>query len=110
MNKIETISIITPCKNAGRFLSDTLELLYQQTALKKQRVLMEHIIVDGDSIDNTSAILSEFPASSVICEKDSGMYDAVAKGLKIAKGDIIGYLNAGDILFPWAFDVLIDIF
>lgn len=38
------------------------------------------------------------------------MYDALAKGLRKSTGDIVGYLNAGDILFPRAFDVLVDVF
>jgi hypothetical protein len=38
------------------------------------------------------------------------MYHALAKGLACADGDIVGYLNAGDILFPWAFDVLLEVF
>jgi hypothetical protein len=38
------------------------------------------------------------------------MYDALSKGLSQASGDIVGYLNAGDILFPWAFDVLLEVF
>jgi hypothetical protein len=51
-----------------------------------------------------------FPYAIFRSEPDTGMYDALGKGLSMAGGDIIGYLNAGDVLFPWAFDVLLDIF
>jgi glycosyltransferase involved in cell wall biosynthesis len=104
------ISLITPCRNAGDLLRSTLESIHGQTALKKALIELQHIICDGKSTDNTAAIASFYPDSHFISEPDTGMYDALAKGLSRVDGDIVGYLNAGDILFPWAFDVLLEVF
>lgn len=104
------VSIITPCRNAAPLLRDTLESLYSQSALSDGRVELEHLICDGASTDGTEAIAAGYPASSFVSEPDAGMYDALAKGLSRARGDIVGYLNAGDIYHPRAFDVLADVF
>jgi len=57
----------------------------------------EHIIIDGGSSDDTLEILKQYPHLNVISEPDQGMYDALNKGLKIATGDVIGFLNTDDI-------------
>ncbi len=66
--------------------------------------------MDGKSTDSTMEMMSRWPDSIIHSEPDNGMYDALAKGLRKSTGDIVGYLNAGDILFPWAFDVLLNVF
>ena len=105
-----TISIITPCRNAGRHLRDTLASLHGQRAVAAGRCRLEHVVMDGASADETRSVVEEFPATIYASEADRGMYEALAKGLRRTSGSIIGYLNAGDILFPWAFDVLLDVF
>ena len=61
---------------------------------------IEHIIVDGGSKDNTLEICNSFShVSKIISESDKGIYDAFNKGLKIATGDIIGFLNADDVFY-----------
>ena len=61
---------------------------------------IEHLIVDGGSKDNTLEICNSFPhVSKIISESDKGVYDAFNKGLKIATGDIIGFLNADDVFY-----------
>jgi glycosyltransferase involved in cell wall biosynthesis len=57
----------------------------------------EHIIVDGGSTDNTLRILNSYPHLKVLSEPDQGMYDALNKGLQIAAGEIIGFLNTDDL-------------
>ena len=109
-NGMRTISIITPCRNSAGLLKSTLHSLHTQTAILSGRCRLEHLVMDGDSTDSTMEVLSGWPDLIVQSEPDTGMYDALAKGLRKCTGDIIGYLNAGDILFPWAFDVLIDVF
>lgn len=104
------IHFITPCRHAASSLGCTLESLYSQKALVEGHCKLEHLIIDGASTDHTASIASAFPESRFLSEPDEGMYDALAKGLSRATGDIVGYLNAGDILFPWAFDVLMDVF
>jgi glycosyltransferase involved in cell wall biosynthesis len=80
------------------------------------RVELQYIICDGGSSDATleiiEAILAQRPESCVtlLSEKDSGLYDALAKGLQLADGDICAYINAGDYYNEHAFDVVLDIF
>jgi glycosyltransferase involved in cell wall biosynthesis len=57
----------------------------------------EHIIVDGGSTDGTLETLMHYPHLKVISESDQGMYDALNKGLEIATGEIIGFLNTDDM-------------
>jgi glycosyltransferase involved in cell wall biosynthesis len=109
-NKSIKISLITPCRNSESLLSCTLESIYSQSALAGGSCSLEHLICDGNSSDNSREIAARFPNSGFISEPDTGMYDALSKGLSQASGDIVGYLNAGDILFPWAFDVLLEVF
>jgi glycosyltransferase len=61
---------------------------------------IEHIIIDGGSKDNTLKTCKSFPhISKIVSEPDKGVYDAFNKGLKLATGDIIGFLNADDVFF-----------
>ncbi len=104
------ISLVTPCRNAGHLLTDTIASIRNQRAVLRGRVSVEHIIIDGDSSDGTRELLAGVADIDFLSEPDTGMYDALAKGLRRARGGIVGYLNAGDILFPWAFDVLAEVF
>ena len=86
------ISIITICFNSSKTISKTLESVRDQ-----DYKLIEHIIVDGNSDDETINICKKFShISKIISEEDSGVYDAFNKGLKIASGDIVGFLNSDD--------------
>ena len=89
---MNSLSIITATYNAKATLRDCLG------SIKKQTVPVEHIIVDGMSTDATLDIAREYSNSltQIITEPDSGLYDAMNKGLKRAGGDIIGILNADD--------------
>ncbi|NLC87197.1 MAG: glycosyltransferase [Clostridiaceae bacterium] len=91
------ISIITATYNSEKTLKDTLESVLKQTYKD-----YEHIIVDGLSKDSTVQIVKEYKEKyngklRYISEKDSGIYDAMNKGIKMATGDIIGLLNSDDI-------------
>ena len=89
------ISIITISFNAKATIEKTLQSVANQ--LYKN---IEHIIVDGGSKDSTLEICNSFPhVSKIISEPDKGVYDAFNKGLKLATGDIIGFLNADDVFF-----------
>jgi glycosyltransferase involved in cell wall biosynthesis len=60
----------------------------------------EHIVVDGGSNDGTLQWLEKMSGLRSICEKDRGMYDAINKGLEMAKGDILAYLNCDEQYLP----------
>lgn len=111
MNKI---SIITPCLNAERHIAETIESVVGQSAILSGRVELEFIICDGASTDKTVEIASSYckdnDAIQLFSEPDTGMYAALAKGMKLASGDIIAYLNAGDFYNRYAFDIVLDLF
>jgi glycosyltransferase involved in cell wall biosynthesis len=88
------ISIITVCKNAENIIEKTI-----QSVLSQSYENIEYIIIDGASTDNTNAIIQKYrdQVSSSISEKDHGIYNAMNKGIKVATGDIVFFLNAGDI-------------
>lgn len=84
------VSVITPSLNGGKYIGNCIESVRNQTKN------VEHIIIDGDSSDDTLKIVRSYPDIKFISEPDKGMYDAINKGLKLANGDIVGYLNADD--------------
>src|SRR5581483_10348062 len=87
-----TISIITATYNSAATVRDTLHSIASQ-----QYPFIEHIIVDGQSKDDTLSIVKEFShVAKVISEKDNGIYDAMNKGVQLATGDVIGILNSDD--------------
>ena len=89
------ISIITISFNAKATIEKTLLSVANQSYEN-----IEHIIVDGGSEDSTVEICNSFPhISKIISEPDRGVYDAFNKGLKLAKGDVIGFLNADDVFY-----------
>ena len=99
--------MITPVYNGGELIRETIESVLGQTYSA-----VEYIIIDGNSSDNTLEVARSYGASiaELISEPDCGMYDALAKGLLRANGEIICYINAGDLLQPYALEVVVDIF
>lgn len=87
------ISIITITFNAEKELPATLRSLNEQTFRN-----FEHILIDGASTDHTLAVARELcgPDLRIISERDNGLYDAMNKGLKTARGKYVLFLNAGD--------------
>lgn len=91
------ISIITPCYNQEKFIGETIRSIAQNT----EGLDVEHIIVDGKSTDKTLEIIEEmaekYPHIRFISEPDTGQTNALNKGLKMATGDILAFLNADDV-------------
>ena len=86
------VSIITATYNSASTIGDTLKSVEDQTHSD-----IEHIIIDGQSKDDTLQILRKFQhLAKVISEPDKGIYDAMNKGISISTGDIIGILNSDD--------------
>jgi glycosyltransferase involved in cell wall biosynthesis len=92
------ISIVIPSYNCAEKLTGTLESVVAQ-----QRDLYEVIVVDGGSTDETLALLSEYgDGVKYLSEKDEGVYDAMNKGIELARGRYLYFLGAGDLLRPRA--------
>lgn len=93
------VSIVTPCYNSAEYLEQCILSIKGQ-----RRNNFEHIIVDGNSTDGTLDIIRKHEGTYPmrwISEKDGGMYEAIAKGFRMAKGDIFAWLNSDDMYMPW---------
>lgn len=88
-------SIITVTYNAGKVLEDTIQSVITQTYKN-----VEYIIVDGKSTDGTMDIVNRYREHihTIVSEPDKGLYDAMNKGINLATGDYLCFLNAGDEL------------
>jgi len=89
------ISIVTVCRNSAAVIERTIKSVIEQ-----QYDGIEYIIIDGASVDATVEIARRYEegVSRIVSEPDSGVYDAMNKGVKNAAGDYILFLNAGDFL------------
>ena len=90
------ISIITTTYNSGSTLRQTLESVLRQTYQD-----IEYWIIDGGSQDNTLELIRSFEPRfggklHYLSEPDKGIYDAMNKGIRMATGDVIGFLNSDD--------------
>lgn len=88
------VSIITACYNSGCTIADTLSSVSGQSYKP-----IEHILVDGLSTDRTLSTIEHYRdrISTLISEKDDGIYDALNKGIRCATGEIIGFLHSDDV-------------
>jgi glycosyltransferase involved in cell wall biosynthesis len=88
------VSIITVCYNSKATIEDTLRSIARQTYAD-----VDHIVVDGGSTDGTREIIDRHRnrIAKVVFEPDHGVYDAMNKGLALASGGVIGFLNADDV-------------
>ncbi len=88
-------SIITVTYNAAAVLEDTIQSVITQTYKN-----VEYIIIDGDSSDRTLEIANRYKEHihCIVSEPDKGLYDAMNKGIQLATGDYLCFLNAGDEL------------
>ena len=98
MCKKMKITLITAARNSAKTLTTAIE-----SVLGQQGVDLDYIVVDGASTDGTVELLKTYEPRfngrmRWLSEPDKGMYDAINKGIKMATGDIIGILNADDVL------------
>ena len=95
--KYMKISIITITYNSAKTLQRALDSIQSQTYKD-----IEHIIVDGASTDGTKEIIETYAAKHPnvqwISEPDEGIYNAINKGIRLATGDVIGFLHSDDVL------------
>jgi glycosyltransferase involved in cell wall biosynthesis len=91
------ISVVTPSYNQGNFIQSTLD-----SVLKQDYPDVEHIVMDGGSTDGTIHVLENYgdPRLKWKSEPDNGQADAINKGMRVATGEILAYLNSDDIYLP----------
>lgn len=91
---IPAISLITATWNSIDTVSECLDSVASQRGVN-----LQHIVIDGVSVDGTQAILAarERLFDVLVSEPDSGIYDALNKGIALARGDVIGFLHSDDL-------------
>ncbi|HPS06928.1 MAG TPA: glycosyltransferase family 2 protein [Kiritimatiellia bacterium] len=92
------ITLITACYNSASVIRTALESVLRQTWPE-----LEYLVIDGGSTDGTVEIIREYEPKfdgklRWVSEKDRGMYDAINKGIRMATGEVVGILNADDVL------------
>lgn len=105
---VSLVTVITPSYNRAWIISQCINSIKKQSYTN-----WEHIVVDAASKDNTVEILRNEETKynlRWISEQDEGIYDAVNKGISLANGDIIAYLNTDDFYFPYTIETVVDVF
>jgi len=101
------ITIITVVKNAENTLENCIKSVLSQNYNN-----LEYIVIDGNSSDRTKEIINKYKnnISRIIIEDDDGIWDAMNKGIKLADGEIIGFLNSDDYYFNNTLEIVNNYF
>lgn len=101
------VTVITPNWNGAAFLEQTILSVLNQTYGR-----IEYIVIDGGSTDDSLKIINRYEDSISywVSAPDKGMYQAINKGVALASGDIIAYLNSDDLYFPETISKVVNYF
>jgi len=102
---LPTISIVTPTLNRARFLEGAIKSVVTQDYPR-----LEYIVIDGGSEDGSTEIIRQYEQRIAFwcSEKDNGQADALAKGFRRSKGEVLNWLNSDDRLLPGALFAVAD--
>lgn len=100
---VPLVSIVTPSLNQGRYLEATV-----RSVLEQDYPNVEHIVVDGGSTDETLEVLRRYEDVRWISEPDRGQAHALNKGFSLARGSVLGWLNADDVYLSGAIASAVD--
>ncbi len=103
-----SLTVITVVKNDQKNIEKTIKSVISN----KKGLKFEYIIIDGKSVDKTLSIIKKYKGkiNKIISEKDNGIYDAMNKGIRRSKNDIIVFCNSGDFFYKNALKKIIKIF
>lgn len=101
------ISIVIPSYNQGKYIEETLKSIFDQRIDDLQLIVM-----DGGSTDQTLDVLKKYAdkIDVLVSERDGGQTDAINKGMRHARADIVGWLNSDDVYMPGALEKVLRVF
>ncbi|GAB6011853.1 glycosyltransferase family 2 protein [Viscerimonas tarda] len=101
------VTIVTPSYNQGQFIERTIQSVLNQTYTN-----IEYIVVDGGSTDETMEIVNKYSdrIDIIIHEKDTGQGNAINKGFKLATGELAGWINSDDMLYPTCVEEIVKLY
>lgn len=101
------VSVITVCLNSEKTIERTIQSVVNQTYPN-----IEYIVIDGKSSDRTLQIIRKYihKIDRLISEEDEGIYEAMNKGLRLATGELIGFINSDDWYEPNAIETVVNVF
>jgi glycosyltransferase involved in cell wall biosynthesis len=104
---LPTISIITPSLNQAQYLEQTID-----SVLSQNYTALQYIIIDGGSSDGSHEIIKKYQKHLAywVSEKDRGQSHAINKGLQLATGDVVNWLNSDDYYQPTALSTVAEVF
>jgi glycosyltransferase involved in cell wall biosynthesis len=97
------ISVVTPALNQAPYIEATLK-----SVLDGSVAPAEYVVLDGGSTDGTAATIESYRErlTSWVSEPDDGQYDAIARGFERTTGEVMAWLNAGDLFLPWTLQLV----